>query len=242
MFIGLIWVHEKSPAKQANLYLDIGVGILAGVLLGSRIVFVIFQWNYFNSHKNEILQFQLGGYSWVGAIIGWIIAILIASRMTHYSVLELGDVFLPLEACLVIGVWLGCWFEGIAYGFLSEKWWAMPAVDEWGEISNRFPVQLIGALSALFVMMVIDGIKYHPVWKQWLRIPGKSTALFLSALSLILFLLTFFRDDPAPFWMGCRLDAWISSGFFIISVILFGVIELKHKLPARKSGFEASGF
>lgn len=241
VIIGLIWVYDKAPARQANLILDSGVRILLGTLLGSRIAFVIFQWNYFEYHPIEILQFQLGGYSWAGAILGWIVTVFIASRLIHFPMLELSDIFVNLAGCLSIGVWLGCWFEGIAYGFISKPWWALPAVNEWGEISHRFPVQLIGAILTLILLMVFDGIKAHPVWKLWLRLSGKLTMLFLSGLSSIIFLLTFFRDDPSPFWMGRRLDVWLSLGFFVVSVILLGVISLKQKISANKRDFSTSG-
>lgn len=241
MITGLVWVFDIAPVKKEHLYLDIGVGLLLGALAGSRMVYVIFQWDYFRNHLIEIPQFQLGGYSWVGAIPGWIAAIVIASRMIHHSMLELSDAFLPLGGCLVIGVWLGCWFDGIAYGFLIDQWWALPAVDEWGVIANRFPVQLIGAISTLILMMGIDRIKTHPVWKHGLGAPGKSTVLFLSVVSVTQLLLTLFRQDPAPIWMGYRLDFWISLGIFILSMILFSAIDIRQKLTARKNSFVASG-
>ncbi len=239
--IGLVWVYEKAPARQANLYLDTGVGILLGTLLGSRIGYIIFQWNYFKVHPIEIPQLQLGGYTWVGALLGWFTAIFIASRLTHFSLLELSDTFINLAGCLAIGVWLGCWFEGATYGFISEAWGALPAVDEWGVIAHRFPVQLIGAVFTLILLMLFDSIKSHPVWKRWLRPPGKSTGLFLSGLSLIILFLTFFRDDPAPLWMGRRLDIWLSLGFFMGGIILLGVIAIKQRITANKRKFSTSG-
>jgi prolipoprotein diacylglyceryltransferase len=234
VIIGLVWVYEKTPARQANLFWDTGVGILLGTLLGSRIGYVIFQWNYFKYHLIEMPQFQLGGYSWVGAVLGWMASIFMASRVIPFSILELSDAFLNLAGSLTIGVWLGCMFEGVAYGFLSESWWAQPVVDEWGEISYRFPVQLIGAIFSLLFLMLLDGIKAHPDWKQWLRQPGKLAALFLSGLSLIILFLTFFRGDPAPLWIGRRVDTWLSLGFFVSGMTWLGVITIKQKISANK--------
>lgn len=239
---GLVWVRDNAPDKMGNLYFDSGVGLLTGALTGSRIIYVIFQWNYFKEHWIEIPQFQLGGYSWAGAVLGWMAAILIVSRLIHQPMLELSDAFIPLAGCLVIGVWLGCWFDGIAYGFLSDRWWALPAVDEWGGIGGRFPVQFIGSISTWLVMVSIDGLITHPEWKRRFLIPGKSTALFLSIFSLTLFILTFFRQDPAPIWMGYRMDHWISLLFFVLSVIMLGAIEIKLKITARKSSLVTSGF
>jgi phosphatidylglycerol:prolipoprotein diacylglycerol transferase len=239
--IGLVWVYEKAPIKKASLFLDSGVGILLVTLIGSRIGYVIFQWHYFKAHLIEIPQFQLGGYTWAGAVIGWIAAIFVASRLLSLSMFEVSDVFLPLVGCLVIGMWLGCWFEGIAYGFVSNVWWALPAVDEWGEISYRFPVQFIGAIATLVFLMMIDGIKAHPVWKRWLLPPGKPAVLFLLVLSLEIFLSTFLRNDPTPLWMGRRLDFWISLGFSVIGMIGLGVLIIQQKLVFNKRKLSISG-
>lgn len=237
---GLIWVRDIVSEKLASLYLDIGVGLLIGTLIGSRIIYVIFEWDHFKGHYSEIPQLQLGGYSWVGAILGWILAIVIASILTHQPALELSDAFIPLGGCLMIGIWLGCWFDGIAYGYLSDQWWALPAVDEWGVIEDRFPVQFIGAISTWLLLIGVDGIKNHPEWKRKFQTPGKITALFLSVLSLVVFILTFFRQDPAPVWKEQRIDFWISLAFFLIGAIMFSVIEIRQNIAARKSSFVES--
>jgi len=226
---GLVWVYENAPARQAKLHLDAAVGILAGAFLGSRAGFVIFRWDYFQNHLLQIIQFYAGGYSWVGMIIGWLVAALIISRIIHQPLLVLCDFLLPLAGCLAVGIWLGCWFEGIAYGGLSTQWWAIPAVDEWGIIANRFPIQLIGAISTLFFMILLNALKGYPAWKRWLDEPGFSTAFFLSMISIICLLLSFLRQDPAPTWLGLRLDTCISAGFSIMGVILWGVIVIRKK-------------
>jgi len=240
VIIGLVWVRDTAPEKQANLYFDVGVVVLLGALLGSRITYVIFQWGYFKDHWHEILQFQLGGYSWAGAVIGWIVAIIITAWVRRQSALVLSDAFIPLGGCLMIGVWLGCWFDGIAYGFVSDGWWALPAIDEWGVIASRFPVQFIGAISTWLLMVGIDNIKIHAEWSRWFQISGKPSVLYLGIFSLVFFILTFFRQDPAPVWMGQRIDLWISLAFFLLSGIMLGAIIISQKLTAQNSGFVSS--
>lgn len=241
MTTGLVWVRETSPVKQANLYMDSGVGILIGALVGSRITFVFSHWDYFRDHWQEIPQLHLGGFSWAGIVLGWMAAVWIASRLLHRPMFELSDDFLPLAGCLVIGIWLGCWFDGIAYGFLANTWWSLPAIDEWGTITRRFPVQFIGALSTLIWMIGIDSIKTHPVWKHRAGKPGQSTAMFLSITSLTLCILTFFREDTGLVWKGLRLDFWVSLGFFISGVLFFVAMAMKHRMTEHTSDYLTSG-
>lgn len=233
IIIGLVWIVENTSARQSKLYLDAAVGVCTGALIGARIGFVIYRWGYFQMHPIEIIGFHLGGYSLAGGIIGWMIAILVISLIIHDSALELSDQYLPLAGCLMIGIWLGCWFEGTAYGFLSDQWWAIPAADEWGTISNRFPSQFICALSILLLLMLINILREHPPWKCWLERPGLSTAIFVSINSLIGFLMSFIRRDPMSKTLGWRLDAWISLIFFTLGVILLCVIIIRRKSFGR---------
>lgn len=229
IIIGLIWIYENEPARRSKLYLDAAVGVCAGALIGARIGFAILRWDYFQKHPIEIIGLHFGGYSLAGGVIGWIFAILIINQIIRDSILELSDRFLPLAGCLMIGIWLGCWFEGTAYGFLSDRWYAIPAVDEWGTVSSRFPSQLLGALTTLLLLVLINLARDYPAWKHWLGNPGISTAIFLSGNSLIGFLMSFVRRDSMIISMGLRLDAWISLIFFTLGVILFCGIMIRQK-------------
>ena len=201
-----------------------------GALLGSRAVAVAVNFSYYQSHPGEILQVWLGGLSSIGALVGGVMAVVIIAIWWKIHLGLLADVLLPLAGILTVTAWMGCWLDRCAYGVPSNTWWALPARDEWGVLTDRVPVQLIGAFSTLFLIWLLD--------RSTRRLPvqGMSAALGLYAIASIEFLLSYMRADPTPIWNGLRLEAWGAMGMMVFSsftvvVLLFSWQFKKYRIP-----------
>lgn len=216
--LGLYWSIMEAPEELAKTRLEAGVGLLGGALVGSRLAYVAINWQYFRLHPFEAIQAQLGGLTWFGAIVGWLISLHIYSKARQVNLGELGDHLLPLVACLTTTVWLGCWIDGIAYGAPSAAWWALPARDEWGVLKPRLPVQVIGAISTIALFWLLDRIGN---WKRagWISQTGMKTTLALVIIGMQMLSLSFLRADPAPIWRGLRSDTWLAIAIIAISVL-----------------------
>ncbi len=222
--LGLAWITRQAPPKEGRAYLDAGLWVLVGGLLGGRLAFVVFHWSYFQAHRIEIPQIYLGGMDWGGVSAGALLSLVLVATLTHTPLGRLADGLLPLLACLTVSIWLGCWLDGTAYGFVTSTWWGIPARDEWGQLALRWPIQLLGALLAVGLFWLLD-------WsRQWITAPGQATGLGMLGLALEVFALSFLRADPAPKWRGMVLGSWTALGFallaglvFVISTIWFSV-------------------
>jgi phosphatidylglycerol:prolipoprotein diacylglycerol transferase len=94
-------------------------------LLGARIYYVIFDWQYFASNYSEIYKIWHGGLSIYGAIISGLLFILIYSRKKAYSVYQLLDLAaLSLPLAQVVGRF-GNFFNQEAYGKPTNLPWKM---------------------------------------------------------------------------------------------------------------------
>lgn len=215
---GLLLAGWRAPKKMAPRFLDAGLGILAGSLLGSRAMAVAVNWGYYQAHPGEIVQVWLGGLSGIGAMAGGVLAVILAAWWLHLPAGLLSDGFLPLAGTLVISAWLGCWVDGCSYGFASSAWWAMPARDEWGVIATRLPVQFLGAVSTLLLVWLLD--RFHD------RLPhhGTAAALGLMGFSAEIFGLSFLRADPTLLVYGLRLEAWGALGLMLFSLLAVVVL------------------
>ena len=90
-------------------------------------------------------------------------------------------------------------------------------------ITNRVPVQLIGALATLILIWLLD-------WGgQRLPAHGTGAVLGLFGVSAVLFGLSYLRTDPTPIWNGLRLDAWGSLGLMAFSTITVVVLLIYWK-------------
>jgi prolipoprotein diacylglyceryltransferase len=228
VLLGLLLIVWRAPKKEASRYLEAGLWTLFGALVGSRVMTVVVNFGYYQSHPGEIAQVWLGGLSGIGAMVGGILVIIILALWRKFPADNLANALLPLAGALIITAWLGCWVDSCGYGLPSDMWWALPARDEWGVLANRVPVQLMGAIITLALICGLD-------WaSRRLPIPGMNAAIGLFGLSAVIFALSFLRADPTPSWNGLRLEAWGAIGLMIFSIFALMVLLLHWKL--RKKG------
>jgi phosphatidylglycerol:prolipoprotein diacylglycerol transferase len=230
---GLAWVAAQAPHRQALARVNAGIWGCLGALIGSRLVYIAANWAYFQGHALESLQIFQGGLSWPGALAGAILTVWVYARLAHTPFPALSDALLPLGACLALSAWTGCWFEGCAYGPITNAWWGIPVWDEWGRLAARFPTQVFGALYTLALFWLLEQPP-RPVQAGFNRMPaGQPAALALLGFALAMFLLSFVRADPGLFWQGLRLDAWAAIGFVAAAAWL-----LWHSRQARQAHFQ----
>lgn len=191
-----------------------GAGVLAGTLLGGRLGYVILNRGYFQDHAFLIPRVWHGGLTWPGALLGGVIALLLAAWVSREQIGPLADRLLPLLGMVCLGGWIACWLESCAFGPVTEGWWGLPAVNEFGEQANRFPVPLLtgvldGAVTAAAVFLPS---------RKWLSSPGRRATLGLSGVSLAHFLLSLLRTDPAPTLWILRWESWFALAFSLASL------------------------
>ena len=224
--IGLLWVGLQSPARVALQSVNAGLVGLLGSLVGGRVTFVAAHWSYFQLHWGEIPQIYLGGLSWPGALAGGVLAVALYARMVNQRLAVLLDTLLPLLGMVLVSVWLACWLDGYAYGEASQAWWALPARDEWGVLTRRVPVQLLGALLALLTVWLFDRLRVRS------PLTGQAALLVLTLLCLQLFGLSFLRADPAPLWRGLHPESWSALAlalFFFLVFLVYAAWDRQHR-------------
>lgn len=217
--LGLAWVAWRAGPKAAMRQVEAGMWVLLGTLVGSRALYVAVSWLYYKDHLLESLQFFRGGLGWPGALAGGLLALAGFAALNHISLAELADSLVPLLAALSVSAWLGCWAAGCAYGIASNDWWSLPAPDEWGVITNRWPVQILGALLTVGWFALVESLAGPARLK-----PGYRALLSLLGLSLILLAAAWLRADPGFSWNGMRLEAWAALAYSLLA--LAGLVGL----------------
>jgi len=228
--IGLAWVSwrtrrvERMSFRQVEYRINGGLFALLGALVGGRAAFVGLNWSYFQVHPIDILRIGLGGFGWAGALAGGLVALALYAGLARISVGALADGLLPLVLCLVVSSWLACWQVGCAYGPETPKtWWSIPARDEWGQFSYRWPVQPGGAVVTVLSFWFLEGLRPK------LERPGQLASLGLLLLAAQMVVVSFLRVDPTLTWRDQRLDSWAGLFFLILSLL----VNLAAFLPAR---------
>jgi prolipoprotein diacylglyceryltransferase len=210
-----LWREEKI------LLLNVGLGILSASLVAARIGFVLRNFSYFVKHLGQIPQFWKGGLSWPGALIGAITALVAIHFIWKEPLGELADRLIPLYGIIVVTTWLTGWGAGIAYGPQLDAWYAIPVMDILGKVTRRWPLPVLGALLS---GGWISGVLFFPMKKE--RRPGIRAVVAVWGSIAINLIISLYRVDPAPRWLGLRWESWFSIVFLVAGVVYL-VIERK---------------
>lgn len=166
----------------------------------ARVVFVILHSTYFRENPNEIIALWQGGLSAFGGILGGILGVMAYCwRQKKHLWALMDDLAIP-ALIISMSAWIGCWFEGVAYGIqVPLTWgWLMNSDPFEGDIA-RWPTQIAGLLLSLIAFLVLIRVGQS--------LPrGVSAGISLSAIPLILVVVGIFRADPSMLLWGQRLD------------------------------------
>ena len=110
--VGIALYDRRSRGLSEDPIWDLAlIGIPSGIV-GARIYYVIFAWDFYRNDPIQILNLRQGGLAIYGGVIGALIAVIIYCRIRQESFFE---------------VW-----DSIALGFLVGQ-----AVGRWGNFFNR---------------------------------------------------------------------------------------------------------
>ena len=224
--IGIIlgWTYCKKKLIKDQYILDLFddfiTYLIIGVILGGRVGYALFyNLKYFLENPVEILMVWNGGMSFHGGLIGVIVASQLFSRkhkVNHFIFLDLVALSAP------IGIFFGRianFINSELIGRATELPWSVQFVL----IDNikRHPSQLY---EAFFEGIILFLLLRHFFKKNYLKNPGKISALFLIFYSLFRFFVEFFRTpDPQIGYLvlNLTLGQLISVLFLVTGALLF---------------------
>lgn len=221
--IGLFSIAIKSSDSLLQLNINSGLGGLVAAIFGGRLGYVAINWPYFRSNAWEIPQFWLGGIVGSAALAGGLLSIFVIARLSDQHPGKLADALRPLLTTVVVSACLGCWLVGCFFGSEVNAWWGVPTVNEWGEMSTRWPLQIVCALIILFMSWSIDWINARR------QLPAQGMAATLEVVSICLVFLgaAALRVDPVPQWNEIPISTFVYSTGLISAIILFLVLTQK---------------
>ena len=158
-----IWIAQreaKRTGQNPEQYLDLAMISIAAGILGARIYYVIFAWDYYKDDLLSIFNIRQGGLAIYGGIIGACIAVVIYSRKKKQNFSLLMD---TASMSIVFGQIMGRWgnfFNREAFGDYTNNLFAM-----------QLPVSAVRANEITQKMwdhvVTVNGVEYiqvHPTF------------------------------------------------------------------------------
>lgn len=169
--------------------LDVLIWGTIGGIIGARAYYVIFEWDYFKNHLNEIVQIWNGGLAIYGGIIGALIAAYFVCRKVDLNFLKLLDL---AGMSLLIGQGIGRWGN-----YTNQEAFGTNTTLPWGMTSDKV-VAYINSHQAEFAQ---NGIEMNP------DLPVHPTFLYESLWCLLSFVILYivcqkFRKFDGQLFLG----------------------------------------
>lgn len=158
-----MWLAQsdaKRRGQDPELYLDFALYAIFFSIVGARMYYVVFEWDYYKEHLDQIINLRAGGLAIYGGVIAAILTLLVYTRIKKQSFFSMADTgVLGLILGQIIGRW-GNFFNCEAFGGYTDSLLAM-----------RIRQSLVNAnmlnQDVLDHQIVIDGIAYiqvHPTF------------------------------------------------------------------------------
>lgn len=240
---------EKVLGTHIVRHIDALFLLICGAgVIGGRIFFVAYHWNFFLEHPSEMIAFWHGGWVWHGALIFGLAALGVYCVLRKVSFFMLAGLLSP---GVVLGQAIGRWgnyFNQEAYGPPLQAWWAIPidlahrltGYEQYETFHPAFLYESVGDLAlfillfswVLFIMKKIRERKMDAsTCDRWL------TGIFFAYLivySVIRFSIEFFRIDTVPVLWGLRAPQWVSVDIILVSICSMGYGICRNRMGSCK--------
>lgn len=201
--------------KEDNL-LDFLLIAIPAAIVGARIYYVVFSWDYYSQNISEIINIRNGGLAIHGALIAGIIVSIFFCKRRKVNPLLLLDILMPSVA---LGQSIGRWGN-----FINQEAHGGPTDLPWGIVVNGQKVHPTFLYESIITLCVF-------IFLTWFRKNKKTTDGQVLALYLILysagrFFIEGMRTDSLMFF-GMRIAQLVSLGSAIVGIAIW--IFLKRK-------------
>ena len=158
----LIWVvcHAKEFGITKDDVYDEAIGCVIFGVLGCRIYYVAFQWDYYSQHLSEILRIWDGGIAMYGGIIAAVLFLVFFTRRRHIS---FGAILDADASGMLLGHCIGRWGNFInreAFGVQTDVFCRMGLTRPGQETIYVHPTFLYESLWSLLGFILIN------VWRK----------------------------------------------------------------------------
>lgn len=158
-----LWEAKRTKQNTDN-YVDLAIYGILSAIVGCRIYFVAFEWDYYKDHLLEIFNLRKGGLAIYGGIIGAVICVLIYSKIKKLSMWKLCD-----TACLglVTGQIIGRWANFVnmeAFGGYTDNIFAMQVNVEEAYYTTPELLQNLVTVDGVSYMQVHPTFLYESLW------------------------------------------------------------------------------
>lgn len=221
--------QAKRLGQNSEVILDLALWDIFFAIIGARLYYVIFSWDYYCEHPAEIFNIRGGGMAIYGGVIAGVLTTFVFAKVKKLSFGELTD---AASSGLLVGQIFGRWgnfFNREVFGGYTDNLFAMQLKQSQVRSSDV-------STDLLRHLVDIDGVKYIQVHPTFLYESLWNLLLLIVILLWTkkrkfggqLFLMYLFGYGLGRFWIeGIRVDQLMLFGTGIpVSQLLSGLLAV----------------
>ena len=243
--------EAKKTGQKVDDYIDFTLYTLIAAIIGARIYYVIFEWDYYSAHPLEIFNLRAGGLAIYGGVIASALTLFIFTKVKKLKCWLMADTAVQ---GLIIGQIIGRWgnfFNREAFGGYTDSLFAM-----------QLPVSEAKGITQELIehLVTIDGVSYvqvHPtflyegtwnlllfigicLYKRHKKFDGEIFAIYLMGYGVGRFIIEGLRTDQLVIKAlgGIAASQVLSIILIVLAVafVIYNRVQLKKRTPVTKDG------
>jgi len=211
MLLGLIIAYLRAPRHgiAAERVIDLALVSIPIGIIGARLYYVIFNWEFYNGDFFKIINLRSGGLAIHGGLLFGIITAAIFCGLWKISPLNLLDLMVPsIALAQSLGRW-GNFFNQEAHGGPTDLPWAILINGE--KVHPTFLYESLWCLLLFFILIFIDNRS---------TFIGRTFYAYVVLYSLERFFVEQLRTDSLMIY-GLRAAQIVSAAVFVIFLLIW---------------------
>lgn len=196
------WLAKKQGMNPDDFY-DLGIYLIIFGIIGARIYYVIFSWDYYKDNPISIFNIREGGIAIYGAVLAGFITLCVWCKLKKKKMLPIADIIV----------------QGVLVGQIMGRWGNFTNREVFGEYTdNLFAMRL--PVEAVRQRDISESIRAH-MTENTNYIQVHPTFLYESVYNLVLLALVFFFQKKKKFEGEVLL--WYFGGYGLGRFIIEGI-------------------
>lgn len=193
-------------------------------LIGSRILFVLINFDVYRQHPMKIFKIWEGGLVFYGGLVLAVIVAFWYMKWHRLPIWKVADLISPLIALGLFFGRIGCFLAGCCYGKETSLPWGVvfKNPDSLARLNVPLhPTQLYDAANGLAIFFFLNWMERRKTFD------GQIFWLFLFLYSITRFFIEIFRGDPRGFLFGDFLSTSQGVGILLAILSIFVLFYIK---------------
>lgn len=195
---GILWTTREAriAGVTKETILDLSFYIVLAALIGSRLFYLISEWEHYQKNPLDMVKVWEGGLVFYGGLMGAAVASYLYLKKKRLSFLPIADFYMPgVSLGHAIGR-LGCLTSGCCHGReAAGTWWAITFPDKPLSLAPPgiplYPTQILESGLSLTIFFVLLWVRHKK------RFVGQLFWAYLLLYGIARGLLEPLRDDQA---------------------------------------------